>query len=143
MPTEYVIQKRGLAVWQYITWYSDKDQALENFNRLKAGQGYSYRLVELTVLAEAILEGERVDVAPEPEEAVEPVITGWSSTVPGKSWGKSTSFSSTPSDNKDHGMVGKVWLGNPTTKEKKRVDPSMVDAMMAEGWIKAGPRTIL
>lgn len=40
-----------------------------------------------------------------------------------------------------HGMSGKVWLGNPTTKEKKRVDPSEVASLMNEGWIKCGPRT--
>lgn len=45
--------------------------------------------------------------------------------------------------NSSHGMTGKVWLGNPVTKEKKRVDPNDVAAMMADGWIKSGPRSVL
>ena len=58
---------------------------------------------------------------------------GWSGAT---SWGNSAPKS-------DHGMSGKVWLGNPTTKEKKRVDPAEVAELMANGWIKAGPRTTL
>lgn len=135
--TEYVIQKRGLAVWQYVTWYSDKEQALENFRKLQAGQGYSYRLVELQVIEQSLLEGEREDIPPS-VEAVEAVkSSGWS--VPSSDWGTPAPKTS----NSEHGMVGKVWLGNPVTKEKKRVEPSLVDAMMKDGWIKAGPRTVL
>lgn len=59
-------------------------------------------------------------------------------------WGKVTKSNwGTPSPKSDHGMSGKVWLGNPTTKEKKRVDPSEVAALMDKGWVKAGPRTVL
>lgn len=58
-------------------------------------------------------------------------------------WRDTPSFSSTPSINKNHGLAGKVWLANRELKEKKRVDPSQVEAMMAQGWFKAGPRTVL
>ena len=43
----------------------------------------------------------------------------------------------------DHALTGKVWMGDPATKVKKRVDPSEVAALMAQGWVKAGPRTVL
>ena len=59
---------------------------------------------------------------------------GWGSPTAG--WGKAASKS-------DHSLAGKVWLANRELKEKKRVDPSQVDAMMAQGWFKAGPRTVL
>lgn len=136
MPTEYVIQKRGLAVWQYVTWYSDKEQALENFRRLKAGEGYSYRLVELNVLEQALLEGEREDVPPQ-VEAVEAVkSSGW-----GGSWGNSDDEIK-PSGKGAH-LVGRVWVANKELKQKKRVEPHEVDALLAQGWFKAGPRTVI
>ena len=54
------------------------------------------------------------------------------------SWGNSTSDAKS-----DHGLTGSVWVGNPTTKEKKRVSAAEADTMLASGWIKAGPRTQL
>lgn len=55
-------------------------------------------------------------------------------------WGKPTGDS--PSGiGRGHGLAGKVWLINHNLKQKQRVDPSAVDAMLAEGWLKAGPRT--
>lgn len=136
MPTEYVIQKRGLQVWQYVTWYKDKEQALENFRRLQAGQGYSYRLVELNVLEQALLEGEREDVPPQ-VEAVEAVkSSGWSG-----SWGNSDDEIK-PTGKGAH-LVGRVWVANKELKQKKRVEPHEVDALLAQGWFKAGPRTII
>ena len=68
MPTEYHLQKRGLAIWQYVTWYETYEEAKKNFDKLKAGQGWSYRIVELKVLDEAKLEGEREDSEPEQDE---------------------------------------------------------------------------
>jgi len=139
MPTEYVIQKRGLAVWQYVTWYSDREQALENFRKLQAGQGYSYRLVELNVLEQALLEGEREDVPPQ-VEAVEAVkSSGWSNN-----WSatKTDDDEIKPSGRGAH-LVGRVWVANKELKQKKRVEPHEVDALLAQGWFKAGPRTVI
>lgn len=59
-------------------------------------------------------------------------------------WGKPTAGWGSPAAPKsEHGLAGKVWLANRELKEKKRVDPSQVDAMMAQGWFRAGPRTVL
>ena len=32
MPTEYHLQKRGLAIWQYVTWYETYEEAKKNFD---------------------------------------------------------------------------------------------------------------
>ncbi len=137
MPTEYVIQKRGLQVWQYVTWYSDKEQALENFRKLKAGEGYSYRLVALEVLDQSLLEGEFKDVPPN-VEAVEAVkSSGW-----GNGWTTNKDEEIKPTGKGVH-LVGRIWMANKTLKQKRRVEPSEVDGLLAQGWFKAGPRTII
>jgi len=144
MPTEYVIQKRGLAVWQYVTWYSDREQALENFRRLQAGQGYSYRLVELNVLEQALLEGEREDVPPQVEVVEAVKSSGWSSDS-SFSWASNNTIKDDeikPTGRGAH-LVGRVWIANKELKQKKRVEPHEVDALLAQGWFKAGPRTIV
>ena len=155
--TEYVLQKKTFGGWSYVTWYDNLDQAKRNFDIASAnGNGYSWRMVKLDVIEERLL----ADPVPVPQpDSVEPLSdNGWrkvqepvqsvksawgNQAAPG--WGKPTVRAATASEpsNSSHGMVGKVWLGNPTTKEKKRVEPSMVDAMMKEGWVKAGPRTVL
>ena len=78
------------------------------------------------------LDDDEVDSKPYKQNA-----DSWGSYQPksGETWNASK--------NSEHGMSGKVWLGNPTTKEKKRVDPSEVAGLMNEGWVKAGPRTVL
>lgn len=58
-------------------------------------------------------------------------------------WGKPTSSWGDATPKSDHGLAGKIWLANRELKEKKRVDPAEVDAMIAKGWFKAGPRTVL
>lgn len=139
MPTEYVIQKRDLQVWQYVTWYKDKEQALENFRKLQAGHGYSYRLVELTVLDQALLEGEREDVPPQVEGVEAVKSSGWSG-----SWSP-TAFRDNeikPTGKGAH-LVGRIWMANKALKQKRRVEPHEVEALTAEGWFKAGPRTIV
>lgn len=137
MPTEYVIQKRGLAVWQYVTWYSNKEQALENFRRLKAGEGYSYRLVEFQVIEQSLLEGEREDVPPQ-VEAVEAVkSSGW-----GGSWGNSDDEIK-PSGKGAH-FIGTVWVCNKELKQKKRLPEAEAAVLLSQpGWFKGGPRTIV
>lgn len=62
---------------------------------------------------------------------------GWGNYQPktGETW--------SAAKNSDHALAGKVWVGDPVTKVKKRVDPSEVAALMDKGWVKAGPRTVL
>lgn len=95
--TEFHIQKRGLAVWQYVTWYETYEEAKKNFDRLVMGKGYSYRIVELKVMDEAKLEGEREDEAPGSDvltthhfvtpKPTEPVKSSWGAPV-ATGWGK-------------------------------------------------------
>jgi transposase len=68
---------------------------------------------------------------------------GWGKPAAG--WGKASVNEglNTFAKTSNHGLTGKVWLANRELKEKKRVDPSQVDAMMAQGWFRAGPRTVL
>ena len=37
--------------------------------------------------------------------------------------------------------LGKIWVINRATKERKRVEASEVEALVANGWVKGGPRT--
>lgn len=158
--TEYWLQRRTLGGWSMITWYdeTEKDKAERSFKTLvETRKGYAYRVVTVETLCEHLLDDMTPVDKPEIEEDVKskPDIIipksewgkseGWGSIVnasvkPDDFWGNNPSGDRTESS---HGMIGKVWLGNPVTKEKKRVDPSEVDAMMANGWIKAGPRTVL
>jgi len=150
MLTEFWLQKKPFNSWQHVTWYATLEEARSNFNRMKESSGYSWRIVEANVVEECLLEGERPVMRQEeegtedhtyPQQPVEPVKPSWGSQL---NWPKHPVLDA-PENNKssDHGMVGKVWLGNPVTKEKKRVDPAMVADMMDAGWIKAGPRTVL
>lgn len=151
--TQYYLEKRTLSTWSHVTWYATEEEALKNFNRVAvAGNGYSWRVVKVEVVEERILTGER---PVEPTHPMEPdryrddedevgtyKPNKYTTTISTDAWRKADmGISSNPPSN--HGMVGKVWLGNPTTKEKKRVEPSMVEAMMKDGWVKAGPRTVL
>ena len=134
------------------------EEAKKIFDKLKAGQGWSYRIVELKVLDEAKLEGEREDSEPEQDEefyipnknTVSIPADEWRKANMGVpenkingGWGSTSNEQAWEAAKSEHGMVGKVWLGNPVTKEKKRVEPSLVAGMMAEGWVRAGPRTQL
>lgn len=152
---EYCLQKKSLRTWQYVTWYNDLDQAKRNFNvASKEGNGYSWRLVEVTVLEEKLLDGERKaepgDDMPIGEASVNLLKSDWGSkpTEPAKSswgtsvasgWGKPTSEPA----KSEHGLSGSVWLGNRELGQKKRVPAAEVDAMLKQGWFKAGPRTVL
>lgn len=143
MPNEYCLQKKSLHTWQYVTWYSDLDQAIRNFNvASKEGNGYSWRLVELTVVEEKLLDGER---KAEPSDDLSPskpageFKPAWGTPVAG-SWGKPTSEAPIKPE---HGLTGSVWVGNPATKEKRRVIGFEASRMLNEGWIRVGPRTVL
>jgi len=144
MTTEYYLQKKTFNSWSHVTWYATEEECRVNFKRASVeGNGYSWRMVKAEVLEEKLL-ADPVPVLAEAQEPTQPVKSSWGSPA-APDWGKPTVKAATASEplNSSHGMVGKVWLGNPTTKEKKRVEPSMVDAMMKEGWVRAGPRTVL
>lgn len=138
---EYHLQKRTLSMWQYVTWYETEEEAKKNYNRAVASEtGYSWRYVKVETIEEHINGGE-VELQPDSDEALEiSNQEGW-----GKDWSKpikphNDSDWSAPAP-KSHGLAGKVWLANKELKQKKRVDPSEVDAMINQGWFKAGPRT--
>jgi hypothetical protein len=40
-----------------------------------------------------------------------------------------------------HHFAGKVWMIHSFTKAKQRVNPEDVEKMLAEGWVKDGPRS--
>jgi len=152
MSTEYWLQKKAFNSWSHVTWYPTEEEAKKNFDRVAVeGNGYSWRWVKVEVIEERLLQGERPVLRPESED--EEIKLGPTNIKPnvvqsdlGKPTGNWTGYNggeAVLATRSEHGMVGKVWLGNPTTKEKKRVDPSLVADMMAQGWVKAGPRTVL
>lgn len=146
MTNEYWLLKKTLGTWSKVSWWSEdeKDKADRSFESM-LNSGYAIRLVKVETVKEQMLDEMVDDPSPNPlddfkTEALREKFTEKASNFKANwesGWGK-------PSDSDNtHGMVGKVWLGNPTTKEKKRVAPDDVTAMMADGWVKAGPRTVL
>ncbi len=156
--TEFWLQKKAFNSWSHVTWYPTEEECRKNFDKVAVeGNGYSWRMVSVEVIEERLLHDETPVMRSEDEEPYVPnenttsiPVKDWRKLnmgVPEKpksAWGAEGSSWGTPKpSNGDHGMIGKVWLGNPVTKEKKRVDPSLVAGMMADGWVKAGPRTVL
>ena len=143
MPTEYHLQKRGLAIWHYVTWYSSLEECKKNFDKASAeGNGNSWRMVSVEVIEEKLLQGEQECLPPEMEPVLKPADapkSDWGTPTPG--WGKP--ITSEAPFKSEHGLVGSVWVGNPTTKEKKRVAADIAATMLNEGWLKVGPRTVL
>ena len=149
--TEYVLQKKLLGRWDYVTYYTEAEleTAKRSFDKVSKGDtGYSWRLVKLEVMDEKLLNdptplGKAEDVS-EDWHSVNNSTSGWANSPQAKvnaaSWLKSNG--GPVADNK-HGLTGSVWVGNPTTKEKKRVPAVEAEQMLANGWIKAGPRTAL
>ena len=144
---EYWLQKKTIGGWSQVTWYSELEQAQHNYNQLRKATGYSYRMVKVETVQEHLLEEVVAVEAPALELAAKSNV--WAGNAPpikksepeatqSSNWGNFKSASVHA-----HGLAGKVWLGNPVTKEKKRIDPGMVDGMMKDGWIKVGPRTVL
>lgn len=135
--TEYVLQKKLLGRWDYVTWYGadELDKAQRSYNNMTKGDtGYSWRLVRLETLHEKLLDGSR-EIEKEEAEVEQPVASN--------SWNNVASSFSTPAPKPDHKLSGSVWVGNPITKEKKRVPAAEAATMLEQGWIKAGPRTVL
>lgn len=44
---------------------------------------------------------------------------------------------------KQHHLAGLVWVINKETKDKRRVPPDELDAYLAKGYVKGGPRTAI
>ena len=151
--TEYWLLKKQLGGWDKVTWYAEDEleKAQSSFKALVDAKGYAIRLVKVDVVQEHLLE-EMIEVA-KPE--IEPVKTTWerhakpveakyngwgnvTPAVPNNSWGPVT-VQSKPS----HGLSGSVWLVNYSLKQKKRVASSEVDVMIAQGWERGGPRTVV
>lgn len=140
--TEYVLQKKLLGRWDYVTWYdeSELDKAQRSFESMTKGDtGYSWRLVKLETLQEKLLMDH--SECPKGDDEANTVAKaeasgGWTKSSQQTNW-------SSPAPKSNHGMVGSVWVGNPTTKEKKRVPAAEAATMLENGWVKAGPRTQL
>lgn len=154
--TEYWLLKKTLGNWTKVSWWSEeeKDKAERSFESM-LNSGYAIRLARIEIIKEQLLD-EMMDEPkwiPEPQaeamlKASEPIKSDWGKPDPDAhktavSFGGWGSTIQALEGKSEHGMSGKVWLGNPTTKEKKRVAPDEVAGMMAAGWIKAGPRTVL
>ena len=69
----------------------------------------------------------------------------WGSPTTPTAWGtglNNNSWSSAPiKDASEHGMAGKVWLIDHVNKKRLRADPGQVEALLASGWEKGGPKT--
>lgn len=154
---EYWLQKKTIGGWSMVTWYAEKEEALANLNRINTtGQsGYSWRVMEATIVQEIRLEEETQIEAPE----LEVKKTSWGATIKPKpvldhpksnGWGSEPTHKQVgawmPNDairhgDVKHGMVGKVWMLNHQLKERARVNPDEVESRKANGWIVSGPKT--
>ena len=137
--TEYWLQKKTLIGWSIVTWYDNIEQAETNYNRLRQSAGYSYRMVKVEVVQEHLLdEVTKIEVS-ELEEPIK-VPKPWADvpaivpTTP--TWGATTT-----APVEVHGMAGKIWLINHAKKQKRRVAPDEVEALIAQGWERGGPKT--
>lgn len=150
---EYYLQKRTLSSWSHVTIYENKDEGLKNLNSASKDSGYSWRLVEVKVVEERILtdemkeQREQVDTKPQ-------ATGGWTKPEQQTSWGQTkiggagtrsdaNTWGNPPAPTSSHGLSGSVWLVNHTIKEKKRVPAAQVDVMIADGWVRGGPRTVI
>lgn len=146
---EYYLQKRTLSSWSHVTIYENKDEGLKNLNSASKDSGYSWRLVEVKVVEERILTDEmkeqREQVEEKPAQSWGAINKeNWSSKPVQGDWGKiDTTPWGTTAPTSSHGLSGSVWLVNHTIKEKKRVPAAQVDAMLADGWVRGGPRTVV
>ena len=137
--SEYILQKRTLSMWSYVTWYEDLEQAKANFQKMaKEGNGYSWRLVEVITIEEKLLDGER---EPEPE-AAEPVKSDWGSPV-AQGWGKSMAIDPIKDTGHSHGLSGSVWMVHFGLRKKTRIPADQQAHFEAQGYVKGSPRTVL
>ena len=148
MTTEYHLQKRGLSIWHYVTWYSSLEECKKNFDKVSVeGNGNSWRMVSVEVIEEKLLQGERECLPPEREPIASPASefkSDWGSPV-ASGWGKPAVKAApvTGPLKSEHGSVGLIWVGDPVTKIKRRVSLPEAMKLTNEGWVKAGPRAVL
>ncbi len=156
--TEYVLQKRTLSMWSYVTWYDDLEQGLKNLNSSFKDSGYSWRLVKLTVIEEKLNGGElelEPDGLPDGEDQPEGsdtlVTHQFATDKPAgefkSSWGvPSTDFknehASEPDLKPSHGLAGSVWMVHFGLKRKTRVPLAEMEGLIAQGYVKGSPRTV-
>jgi len=142
MTTEYHLQKRGLSIWHYVTWYTTEAECKLNFDRVSVnGNGYSWRMVKVDVIEQKLNEGERECLPPEPEQ---PIIknSGWAATPAAAGWGKPTAIDDIKAEG-HHGLSGSVWMVHFGLKKKTRVPASQMAALIEQGYVKGSPRTVL
>lgn len=147
--TEYWLQKRTLGGWSNVSWWSEHEleKANTSYQSCLKQVGYSWRLIKVETLQEVRLQEEVEDKVQDSkeEQAKYNVWAGQASSwnvgdkVVANGWGDTTITATAPE--KEHGMVGKVWMLHHARKEKIRVDPSQVDSLIIEGWERGGPRT--
>ncbi len=148
--TEYWLQKKAFNSWSHVTFYVTLEEARSNFIKASAeGNGYSWRMVEVKVIEEKLLNDESPVLPPESDTLTTQVFktpnpagefkSSWGTPTAG--WGKN--LTSEAPAKAEHGLTGSVWVGNPATKEKKRVPAELGSKLLNEGWIKAGSRTVL
>lgn len=147
MPTEYHLQKRGLSIWHYVTWYSSLEECKKNFDKVSVeGNGYSWRMVAVKVIEERLLEGERPVLKPEVEDFIKPAPpiknSGWAATPAAAGWGNSTAIDDIKAEG-HHGLSGSVWMVHFGLKKKTRVPASQMVALIEQGYVKGSPRTVL
>lgn len=162
--TEYWLQKKTIGGWSQVTWYSDYEQAKLNYDSASKGNsGYSWRICKVEMIEQKLLE-DTVEVKPPDgyswsdvtEEqkiemisnaginAVKSFKSGWDN-VHSKGWGvpeykeKDWDFAK---PEKEHGMTGKVWMINHTTKQKARITAALVEQFELNGWERGGPKTV-
>lgn len=139
---EYWLQKKTLGGWSHVTRYIELEEAKANYDRCSKGNsGYSWRLCEITVIEEKLLE-DHSEV-----ENIKPVSNGWSDVKASDIWvntnPKSNLWAETPSTSDvQHGMVGKVWMINHSSKVRMRANAEDVESLLATGlWQRGGPKT--
>lgn len=161
---EYWLQKKSLGGWSTVTWYSADELAVAqtSFKTCvgKGMSGFSWRLVSVTVVEQAMLDEVTEIEAPElphqkPSVAnPKPVANGWGDTKSGwdaklnpeqqadvnNAWGNFKTCN-TVSASKDHGLIGSVWLIHHKQKSKVRVKADEVDRYLVEGYERGGPKT--
>lgn len=168
---EYWLQKKTIGGWSNVTWYSEAEAAKINYDTLRKGVGYSYRMCKVEVVEQHLLEEivevpsykeevKKIWTTPESEakanvwggQKIKPGVqvqelepkSSW--TTPSLGWGEKpasgwNSFNEGNSVKPEHGLSGSVWVIHHANKDKKRVPASEVDDMLAKGYEIGGPRT--
>lgn len=168
--TEYWLQKKTIGGWSMVTWYSELEQASKNYDQLRKNIGYSYRMAEVKIVQEHLLDEVVKVEAPEVElDAKANVWGGQQKPQATGGWTKpeqqtnngwntleiKTKLSSIDTTNnpwgkddrgdlaepKEHGLTGSVWVIHHANKHKCRVSANDIDDMLAKGYERGGPRT--